>query len=56
MYRETDRTLNLTIGPSPIANIDDVTKQMSSRKMSVGDKDTYRLWTYPAAALYPLTV
>lgn len=28
MYGETDRTLNLTIGPSKIATIDDATKQM----------------------------
>jgi len=29
MYGETDRTLNLTIGPSKIATIDDATKQMT---------------------------
>ena len=28
LYGETDRTLNLTIGPSKIASIDDATKQM----------------------------
>ena len=29
MYGETDRTLNLTIGPSKIATVDDATKQMT---------------------------